>query len=185
MTQLSFFEQTFSQTTNHQPPTGILTISLWQPWAFLWATGEKRFETRHWRFPDKYKGQRCRIHAATKWDTTLELYCQEEPFRSALLKYPDVLGLDTPETPGMRYRRVNLGNGEHIKLPLFGIIGEVELLDHVEAKTALQSLDSKQAIERESCFGDFSAGRFAWIATNHKLLETFIPCGGQQGFWKT
>lgn len=38
-------------------------ISLWQPWASLWASGRKRFETRHWQ--TGYRGPLA-IHAAKK-----------------------------------------------------------------------------------------------------------------------
>lgn len=38
-------------------------ISLWQPWASLWAIGRKRFETRHWA--TKHRGPLV-IHAAQR-----------------------------------------------------------------------------------------------------------------------
>ena len=38
-------------------------LSLWQPWASLWACGRKSYETRHWSTP--YRGPLA-IHAAQK-----------------------------------------------------------------------------------------------------------------------
>ncbi len=47
-------------------------ISLWQPWASLWAVGRKRNETRHW--PTNYRGPLL-IHAAKTFcsDVPIEL----------------------------------------------------------------------------------------------------------------
>jgi hypothetical protein len=41
-------------------------ISLWQPWASFVAIGLKPYETRHWRAPARFIGQRIAIHAAKR-----------------------------------------------------------------------------------------------------------------------
>jgi hypothetical protein len=41
-------------------------ISLWQPWASFIAIGVKQYETRHWRPPSRFIGQRIAIHAAKR-----------------------------------------------------------------------------------------------------------------------
>lgn len=41
-------------------------ITLWQPWASLIFTGDKKHETRGFRFPAKYAGQRVAIHSAKR-----------------------------------------------------------------------------------------------------------------------
>jgi hypothetical protein len=41
-------------------------ITLWQPWASLIFTGDKKHETRSFRFPAKYAGRRVAIHAAKR-----------------------------------------------------------------------------------------------------------------------
>ena len=50
---------------NHKmlPENAMKGISLWQPWASLWACGRKSFETRHWS--TSYRGPLI-IHAAQK-----------------------------------------------------------------------------------------------------------------------
>lgn len=44
----------------------IPAISLWQPWASFIAIGVKRYETRHWRAPQRLIGQRIAIHGAKR-----------------------------------------------------------------------------------------------------------------------
>lgn len=44
-------------------------LSLWQPWASLWAIDSKRYETRHW--PILYRGPLA-IHAAKKLCTDID-----------------------------------------------------------------------------------------------------------------
>lgn len=55
-------------------------ISLWQPWASLWACGRKTYETRHWA--PSYRGELL-VHAAKKIcvdDISDELHaiCEDE-----------------------------------------------------------------------------------------------------------
>jgi len=54
-------------------------LSLWQPWASLWANGRKRFETRSWA--TQYRGS-IAVHAAkticTEIDEELREICEEE-----------------------------------------------------------------------------------------------------------
>lgn len=47
----------------------VKAISLWQPWASLWACGRKRFETRHW---DTLHRGPIAIHAAKRVVTDLD-----------------------------------------------------------------------------------------------------------------
>lgn len=54
-------------------------ISLWQPWASLWARGRKKYETRHWATP--YRGPLI-VHAAKRIETDisdeLREICEDE-----------------------------------------------------------------------------------------------------------
>lgn len=54
-------------------------ISLWQPWASLWAVGRKKYETRHWA--TRHRGVLA-IHAAQKIcldiDEALEAICVDQ-----------------------------------------------------------------------------------------------------------
>jgi hypothetical protein len=54
-------------------------LSLWQPWASLWAVGRKKYETRHWA--TSYRGPLV-IHAAQKLcididEGLVEICCDE------------------------------------------------------------------------------------------------------------
>src|SRR5690349_2810871 len=72
----------------HTPGSGgrdipeIRGLSLWEPWAFLMAVDEKRFETRSWATP--YRGT-VAIHASKNLDE-LEL-CLTDPFCDALKRH--------------------------------------------------------------------------------------------------
>jgi len=54
-------------------------LSLWQPWASLWACGRKRYETRHWA--TSHRGPLV-VHAAkricTDIDDALREICEDE-----------------------------------------------------------------------------------------------------------
>lgn len=43
-------------------------ITLWQPWAWLIARGDKRVENRSWRPPQSLIGQRIAVHAGKRVD---------------------------------------------------------------------------------------------------------------------
>jgi len=47
----------------------VKAISLWQPWASLWACGRKKYETRHWA--TNYRGP-IAVHAAKKLCTDID-----------------------------------------------------------------------------------------------------------------
>lgn len=48
----------------------VRALSLWQPWAHIVASGDKRVENRSWEPPPWLIGQRFAIHAAKRWDST-------------------------------------------------------------------------------------------------------------------
>lgn len=65
-------------------------ISLWQPWASLWACGRKHFETRHWA--THYRGELL-VHAAQKIcvndiDDALRSICEDEFGRHWAVELP-------------------------------------------------------------------------------------------------
>ncbi len=155
-------------------------ISLWQPWAMLWALGEKVCETRHWAFPAKMVGQTIYIHAAQKWNGDLADLCATPEFRAAFLRHLDVLGDDVAEMHCVTYRRVKLGD-IWIKLPVGAVIGRVQLFADLDAQ---QTLNRMPAAERskEFMFGDFSAGRHAWVGRGHQIIPA-VACIGRQGFF--
>lgn len=91
-------------------------ISLWQPWASLWASGRKVHETRHWA--TDYRGPLA-IHAAQKLDqVSMEL---------------DEILLDQF---GSMWRR---------ELPRGAIVGVCQLIDCVSTDDGPASLDDEAA----------------------------------------
>lgn len=162
------------------PPQQANAISLWQPWAMLWALGERVCETRHWAFPAKMVGQTIYIHAAQKWEGDLADLCAMPEFRAAFLRHLDVVGDEVAELPGVTYRRIKLG-AIWIKLPMGAMIGRVRLLADLHAPQKLSQFPEPER-RKESKFGDFSAGRHAWVGGDHQVLAP-IPHIGRQGFF--
>jgi len=144
-------------------------ITIWQPWAHLVARGEKKIETRSWH--TKYRGPLA-IHAAAgmpKWVVEL---CRTEPFKSILMK--------------------------HCGWSLGKVVATCELIDCCKVRcvhpvyrdgkivqTAFLEAEN-QLIEvsgNEFDFGDYTAGRYAWILEDIKPLAEPIPAKGMQRLW--
>lgn len=153
--------------------TIMKAITLWQPWASLWACGAKEFETRSWA--TSYRGP-IAIHAAKRpFDT-------DPYFDKELYPFADALGLSDIYSFHM--------------LPYGCIIATAELVGchrMVRHGGRGMSSDSPGWIETESgiyepteqelLFGDWTPGRFAWEIANVKMLETPIPAKGGQRLW--
>lgn len=154
-------------------------ISLWNPWAMLWALGEKKFETRHWELPARFIGQTVYIHAATRWTGSEKDYCKSPEFREAFLRHPEIVGDRTEDQTGVTYRKVDVGSSL-IWLPFGCLLGSVKLTGCVRT----QNLSWDQLGAKEAAFGNHEHGRFAWIGEDHQVLPRFIPLVGRQGFFK-
>lgn len=130
------------------------TLSLWQPWATLLVTGEKRIETRHWRFT--HRGPLL-IHAAKRFESAEQELCLREPFASALARH-----------------RFGISN-----LPLGAIVGKVNVVNclptHHEYFNGIS--------EQELFFGNYDAGRYGIICDTPYIFDTPIPTRGFQGLW--
>jgi len=128
-------------------------ISLWQPWASLWAMGEKVNETRGWS--TKVRGK-VLIHAAKRFQRDERCICRQWPFNDSLRE---------------RYSLLS-------DIPLGALIGWINIVasDPTERMRYLVS-------SRELSFGNYSDGRFAWRTRGGGLFETPIPYKGKQGFF--
>jgi len=148
-------------------------LTLWQPWATLLVYGIKKIETRP--KPTSWTAEKGTylIHAAQKWTKEQEDICLTEPFKSEL----DKLGY------APLYNR----------LPLGCIIGAVNVLgchkitycnsdDFVNEYAKIET--GKIINEPELSFGDYRAGRYAWLCENHRVLKTPIPYKGGQGYYQ-
>jgi hypothetical protein len=146
-------------------------LSLWQPWASLWACGAKEFETRSWA--TSYRGP-IAIHAAKKpFNTGPYLDRELYPFADAL-GLQDIYSFD--------------------KLPYGCILATADLIEcyrmRVDTKTHRIALydsrgnqNSVSICSKELLFGDWKPGRFAWKIANVKMLAEPMPYKGAQGLW--
>lgn len=129
-------------------------LSMWQPWASLYAHGYKGFETRGWA--TSYRGP-IYIHAAKK------------PLTETLADLPaelvELIGDLLPIIPenypsGCLIARGNL------------VACHPMTLEFVRGITPTEKM-----------LGDWRLGRFAWEVRNMILLDKPIPCRGAQGLW--
>lgn len=142
----------------------LKAISLWQPWASLWAAGIKIHETRSW--PTTHKGLLA-VHAALKRDADGECL------------YKSLVDHDYERLVGF------LRLGPDFNLLAFGaIVGVVDLVEccripHIE--TTYMNPSTRLDYD----LGDWTAGRYAWRTDENesKLFDKPIPCKGRQGFF--
>ncbi len=138
-------------------------ITLWQPWASLWACGMKQYETRSWA--TSYRGP-IAIHAAKKpFDTDTYFDRELYPFANAL-NLKDIYSF-----------------GE---LPYGCIVATAELVDcHKMARDEYNVFRIKNKVisYNELLFGDWTPGRYAWEIAKVKMLNEPIPARGGQRLW--
>lgn len=128
-------------------------ISLWQPWATLWASGAKQIETRDWVL--KHRGPLA-VHAAKVFKSDERDLCFCEPFHEHLAKVLDSIDA----------------------MPLGAIVGIVQITD---CKTS-EHLD-RVISSQERAFGNYSPNRYGWVASQFRLFADPIPYKGQQGLF--
>lgn len=150
-------------------------LSLWQPWASLWAAGIKRNETRgrltHVRGP-------VAIHAAKL--THMQL--ADKIGATAYFKLSDIcmdtLGVLISDLPrGCVVGTVGVVECRHIG---DNALGMPLLLDREPKATRMGHGELVSDLERS--LGDYSPGRYAWIGRNHVVVEP-LPWKGSQGFF--
>lgn len=176
-------------------------ISLWQPWATLWAIGAKRIETRHW--PTNHRGP-ILIHAAKK--LTCDIPGLLDAIRKDWEHWSDALRADGCVLDEER-KLIGLGG-----LPRGAIVGAVCLDDclavhrleritanrsaeldssiaktlrfagHGEAAIA-DALESGTLTPRERAFGDYAPGRYGWTSHSPIKFREPIPFKGRQGIF--
>jgi hypothetical protein len=130
---------------------------MWQPWATLFAHGEKRVETRSWPCKPGWTA----IHAAKKRTRELDRLRERPEFRTAL------------ERCGYTSLR---------ELPYGAIVGAV-YIDRAEQMNAASSLPTHVLDSTERAFGLYEPGRYGWIATVGIPLLVPIPLKGRRGFF--
>lgn len=151
-------------------------ITLWQPWATLWALGFKEYETRSWA--TNYRGP-IAIHAALKPAHKIFSKLIEHDIAELMFKFLRPLDIWFPAD-----------------LPHGCIIATAELVGCHEivcyggrgmSSKSTGWLDTVDGIymptEQELAFGDWTPGRYAWEVKNVKILPEPIPAKGHQRLW--
>jgi len=134
----------------------IKAISMWQPWASLWLSPNKRHETRHWATP--HRG-RLLVHAAKKFIKDVD---------------PALDGILSSE----------FGNHWGQELPTGAIIGMVDLVDVVPTEKIFDGrCDLTDDEEIDVACGDFSDGRFGWRRGTYWVFREPIPYRGRQAIF--
>ena len=137
-------------------------ISLWQPYASLIACKAKRFETRHWRAPEKFIGQRIAIHAAAR-----------KPTRAEVDELLDEVG----QAFGFSHW--------HERIPYGAVVCTARLVGAFQVRrcgvVTVELSDGRTILD--DGFGDYSPGRWCWELAD---VETFAPIAakGAQGWWR-
>lgn len=147
-------------------------ITLTQPWATLVAIGAKQIETRSW--PTDYRGPLA-IHAGQglgihRKYSVYRALCEQEPFRAVL--------------HGAGYTAAS-------QLPSGCIVAVCELASCLVVSGWRDELCALKEWERgagmpgepERSFGDYAAGRYAWMLWNVRRLPEPIPARGALRLW--
>ena len=137
-------------------------LSMNEPWASLFLTPEKQWETRSRRI--LFRGWLA-IHASKSLSRQNRLLCGCHPFRRAL--------------------RQSVGIEDTKQFALGCVIGVVRIIGCVEAPTVLDGRAAilPQGID-EASFGNFAPGRFAWQRAGKTYrLPKPVPCTGALGLW--
>ena len=152
-------------------------LTLWEPWATLYAHGIKKIETRP--KPTTYRGTYL-IHSANRWTRFQKELCEKEPFKSELEKiwylWHDE-SLNKIDNPNFNFGCI-IGAVEIISCArIASFFGKpiISLYDWYREETIIK--------QPELSFGDYTNGRYAWIGENHRLLKTPISYKGQQGYY--
>lgn len=138
-------------------------LTVWQPWAQLLAKGYKHVETRSWK--TNYRGE-ILIHAAQK------------SFHECWFRYVD----DDAKALISRYMELPEAFNCEKYFPRGCIVGKAILVD-CRQMDDIWIHKIKNYLPEEYTFGDYQAGRYAWILENPVLFETPIVTSGRQGLW--
>lgn len=159
-------------------------ITLTQPWATLVAIGAKQIETRSWA--TAYRGPLA-IHAAVGLGPVggkrgLGELCSQEPFCSVLNAWAREYAKGYTDPKSMVERPL---------MPFGTIVATCELVDvqRIRGQRGFMVIGRSssrewQLTDQERAFGDYTAGRYAWLLADVKMLPEPIPAKGALGLWE-
>ena len=143
-------------------------LTLTQPWASLVAIGAKKIETRGWK--TSYRGPLA-IHAAKGFPKWAREFTTESVVYEAVKV------------------RFNQGHCGLPAYPLGMVVATCNLVDILPTETVgclpgvfddYPELDNPD----ERAFGDYTAGRWAWVLEDVVLLPKPIPAKGALSLWE-
>jgi len=143
-------------------------ITLYQPWASLIMTGAKTFETRSWA--TKYRGPLviCSAKGGLSKSELLHLLSTWQIQSGLAPLVGDPLDLSFRSFPGVKI--------DH--LPFGKALGVVDLTNCSKSGDL-----SRNQINTDWPYGDFTLGRYAWKLENVRPFDKPIPVIGRQGFF--
>ena len=150
-------------------------LTLWQPWATLFAYGIKQMETR----PKSTSfGGTYLIHSAKQFNKSQKDKCEEKYFAEALhsLGIEDIKKLPVGAIIGA-YDHIQC-----IKIPIFPEI--ISRTYSYPENSKMKDLDIIVPPNYpELAFGDYTPGRYVWTGDNHRVLKEPIPYKNGQGYY--
>lgn len=147
-------------------------LSLTQPWATLVTNGHKRIETRSWA--SSYRGPLA-IHASKGLPGWVSDVVRAEPqFAAALGNLFDPRGKVLGDLP----RGCVIAIAELVSVKF--IPANAEGWDWTGPDGRQYSY---QITDKERAFGDYEAGRYAWLLADIKPI-TLAPARGALGLWE-
>lgn len=132
------------------------------------SIGAKSVETRSWS--TSYRGE-IAIHAARHFTAAEKLVCNQEPFKSCLLRggyHVSALAVDLP-----------LGCVVAVAVLEIVVPTWIHGVPHGRMPARLQAIQ-----EPERHFGNYAPDRFAWFLGNVRALAEPIPLRGEQGLFE-
>lgn len=170
-------------------------LTLHQPWASLVAMGVKTVETRGWS--TKYRGPLA-IHAGKKrpdfWhDSFSDKDFPEWADRLDMQRFIDPQ--ESSDGEWWRYRWTGPLGAVVATCTLLGVVPVEEIAWWTEDWTPDQATWWQcPPLEANGCgrvivradqrpYGDYAAGRFAWLLADVRRLDQPVPAKGRQGLW--
>jgi activating signal cointegrator 1 len=152
----------------------VRALSLTQPWATLLVHGAKKIESRSWG--TSRRGPLW-IHAAKGFPAWAKELCGQEPFATAL--------------------RLIHGTDDPAALPTGAVLGMAHLVACHRIAGTPETLVVKRPHRAEAgrylippapdtdehAFGDYTAGRYAWVFEDPAALREPAPAKGAPGLW--
>jgi hypothetical protein len=168
-------------------------ISLWQPWAQLIASGDKPFETRGWAPPIALIGQTIAIHAAKKIDKEAcsladdIIYGQHRAGGFELAKRVEATFSRASDDVLQGFGMAVLPAGAVVctaKLEAAFELGEpAEGAARVVRRMISRPMPDCFTVRYDD-FGNYAAGRWAWLLTDVRPINPPIAVTGRQGFFE-